>query len=75
MTPSSADYDYIRRLVQDHSAIMLETGKEYLLGLRLQGLLTRRGCADIAARTCVVSRQTAGRPSSGCSQGDSDPTS
>lgn len=49
MTPSSADYDYIRRLVQDHSAIMLEAGKEYLLGLRLQGLMTRHGCADIAA--------------------------
>lgn len=35
-------------------------------------------CADIAARTCLASRQTAGRPgltSSGRNQGDSEPAS
>lgn len=43
------DFDYICRLVQERSAIVLEAGKEYLVELRLKPLLRDCGVADMGA--------------------------
>jgi chemotaxis protein methyltransferase CheR len=40
---SSADFNYIRDLVRDHSALTLESGKEYLLEARLDPLARIEG--------------------------------
>ena len=43
---SSADFNYIRDLVRDQSALTLETGKEYLLEARLDPLARTEGFAS-----------------------------
>ncbi len=44
---SAADFSYIRKLVYDNSAIVLEPGKEYLVETRLNTLLLREGLDSI----------------------------
>jgi chemotaxis protein methyltransferase CheR len=43
MTMTSAEFNYIRDLVRDHSALMLEPGKEYLVESRLNPLVRQGG--------------------------------
>jgi len=43
MSLSTTDFDYIRRLVRDRSAIALEEGKAYLAEVRLGSLARREG--------------------------------
>lgn len=43
MTIKSADFDYLSNLVRERSAIVLETGKEYLVEARLTPLARREG--------------------------------
>jgi chemotaxis protein methyltransferase CheR len=40
---ADGDFDYIRDLVRDHSALTLEAGKEYLVESRLEPLARRQG--------------------------------
>jgi chemotaxis protein methyltransferase CheR len=50
---SSADFNYIRDLVRDQSALTLETGKEYLLEARLDPLARMEGfpsCGHLVRR-------------------------
>src|SRR5262245_20744681 len=41
------DFDFIRRLLQERSAIVLEDGKEYLVESRLAPLVRQRNLASI----------------------------
>ena len=43
MAMAGGDFDYIRDLVQDQSALTLEAGKEYLVESRLEPLARRQG--------------------------------
>jgi chemotaxis protein methyltransferase CheR len=45
----TADFDYIRTLVRQRSAIVLEPGKEYLVQARLMPVARKQGLADIGA--------------------------
>ena len=47
MTIGAADFGYIRDLVRQRSAIMLEEGKEYLVVSRLSALATQEGFASL----------------------------
>jgi len=48
MTISANDFQYISKLVQDLSAIVLETGKEYLVESRIWPLAKKEGFESIA---------------------------
>lgn len=53
MTISTVDFDYVRALVRERSAIALDDGKEYLAEARLGGLARREGfesLGDLIAR-------------------------
>jgi len=47
MPMSSADFNYIQKVVKEKSAIVLETGKEYLVESRLVPLVRQQGLASI----------------------------
>jgi chemotaxis protein methyltransferase CheR len=47
MPISSEDFDYIRSLVEDHSAISLDSSKEYLVESRLYPLARQEGLASL----------------------------
>ena len=49
MPITATDFDYVRGLVRDRSAIVLEPGKEYLVESRLLALVQRKGLPDISA--------------------------
>lgn len=44
---TASDFDYIRRLVQERSAIVLDAGKEYLVELRLKPIVRMRGLNEL----------------------------
>jgi chemotaxis protein methyltransferase CheR len=56
---SSTDFDYIRTLVRDRSAIVLEPGKEYLVQARLLPVARKQGIEDIRG---LVERLKRGEP-------------
>ena len=43
------DFDYLRQMVREHSAIVLDEGKEYLVEMRLMSLARAEGVADVGA--------------------------
>lgn len=43
MNLSGSDFDYLRRLIRQHSAIVLEDGKEYLVEFRLSAIMRAAG--------------------------------
>ena len=47
MSIGAVEFDYLRRLVKDFSAIDIEAGKEYLAELRLSPLLPDQGCQSV----------------------------
>lgn len=47
MALTATDFDYIRKMIYEQSAIVLEPGKEYLVEARLQPLAQREGLATI----------------------------
>lgn len=47
MSISASDFDYVRKLVRDRAAIVLEDGKEYLVESRLTALARREGIASV----------------------------
>jgi chemotaxis protein methyltransferase CheR len=56
---TTSDFDYISALVREKSAIVLESGKEYLVQSRLQPLAQELGLRDISA---LVGRLKLGEP-------------
>jgi chemotaxis protein methyltransferase CheR len=56
----TSDFDYIRALVHERCAIVLEPGKEYLVHARLLPIARKEGVDDIAA---LVERLKRGAPS------------
>jgi chemotaxis protein methyltransferase CheR len=55
----TSDFDYIRTLVRERSAIVLEPGKEYLVQARLLPVARQQGLDDISA---LVARLKRGEP-------------
>ena len=47
MSITGADFDYIRGLVRDRSALVLEPGKEYLVESRLDPLARQEGFSSL----------------------------
>ncbi len=47
MTLAAVNFDYLRGLVKDHTAIVLDSGKEYLAETRLAPLAVEQGCASV----------------------------
>lgn len=47
MSLATADFDFIRKLVLERSAILLEPGKEYLVESRMMSLLHQEGLSSI----------------------------
>jgi chemotaxis protein methyltransferase CheR len=47
MTIGAGEFDYIRKLVRERSAIVLEPGKEYLAESRLMPVAREEGCATL----------------------------
>ena len=47
MSIGTVEFDYLRRLVKDFSAIDIDAGKEYLADLRLSPLLPDQGCDTV----------------------------
>jgi len=47
MSLAPLDFDYLRTLVKDHTAIVLDSGKEYLAETRLAPLVSEHGCASL----------------------------
>jgi chemotaxis protein methyltransferase CheR len=60
MTITATDFDYISSLVRDRSAIVLETGKEYLIEARLLPLAKERGAGTVAALVHELRRSPGG---------------
>jgi chemotaxis protein methyltransferase CheR len=48
MSISSGDFEYIRALVRERAAIVLQPDKQYLVEARLQALASREGYASVA---------------------------
>ena len=61
MPLSPADFDYLRGLVRDQSAIVLEPGKEYLVESRLSPLLRAEGFEDYHDVVVALRRPDAAR--------------
>lgn len=59
MSVSPADFQFVRHLVRDQSAIALDDGKEYLVRARLGPLVTREGLGSVGE---LVDRLRAGAP-------------
>lgn len=49
MSLSSIEFNYIRTLVRNHAAIVLENGKEYLVETRLAPLVPKAGFTSLSA--------------------------
>jgi hypothetical protein len=47
MSLAPVDFDYLRTLVKNHTAIVLDSGKEYLAETRLAPLVSEQGCASL----------------------------
>lgn len=47
MTMTAVEFDYLRKLVRQRSAIVLEPGKEYLAEARLAALVRQHGAASV----------------------------
>jgi chemotaxis protein methyltransferase CheR len=48
MTISPVDFDYLRRLMREQTAIVLDAGKEYLAESRLANLVSQEGFASLS---------------------------
>lgn len=57
MALTSTEFDYIRNLVRDQTAIVLEPGKEYLIEARLLPLLRREGLASFQDLVTTLNAQ------------------
>lgn len=60
MSNSSLDFDYLRQLVRQHSAVVLDADKEYLAELRLGKLAISAGFDSISALVAYLRTQPFG---------------
>ena len=58
MSLAAVEFDYLRALVKDHTAIVLDRGKEYLAETRLAPLVGEQGCASVQELLGVLRRQS-----------------
>ncbi len=58
MNLATAEFDYLRALVKDHTAIVLDAGKEYLAETRLAPLLSEHGCTSVQELVMQLRRQS-----------------
>lgn len=56
MTLATSDFSYVSALVRERSAIVLDSGKEYLVESRLMPLARRAGLADVADLVALAQR-------------------
>ena len=58
MSLAALDFDYLRTLVRQHTAIVIDPGKEYLAETRLAPLAAQQGCASVQELMVLLRRQT-----------------
>jgi chemotaxis protein methyltransferase CheR len=58
MSLGAVEFGYLRTLVKNHSAIVLDEGKEYLAETRLAPLVTEQGCSSVQDLLGVLRRQS-----------------
>jgi chemotaxis protein methyltransferase CheR len=58
MSLVTADFDYLRTLMKNHTAIVLDSGKEYLAETRLAPLLGEQNCASVQDLLVLLRRQS-----------------
>lgn len=61
MTLTPLEFEYLRKLVHSHSAIVLDDGKEYLIESRLASLLRQEGIPSIGGLVSQLQNQPFGR--------------
>ena len=57
MSLAALDFDYLRTLVREHTAIVIDPGKEYLAETRLAPLANQHGCASVPELMALLRRQ------------------
>ncbi len=57
MSLAPLDFDYLRTLVRAHTAIVIDSGKEYLAETRLAPLVNEHGCASLQELVCLLRRE------------------
>ena len=62
MAIQQADFDYVRKLVQEKSAIVLDNGKQYFVESRLSPLADSSGHGSIDKLVAELKRNSANRP-------------
>lgn len=60
MTIAVPQFDYLRQIVRQHSAIVIDADKEYLVDTRLTPLAEREGFGSIQDLICSLQKQTFG---------------
>ncbi len=58
MSLASVEFDYLRTLLKNHTAIVLDAGKEYLAETRLAALVTEQGCSSVQELLTGLRRQS-----------------
>jgi len=58
MSLAAIDFDYLRTLLKNHTAIVLDPGKEYLAETRLAPLVSEQGCSSVQELLGVLRRQS-----------------
>jgi chemotaxis protein methyltransferase CheR len=58
MSLAAVEFDYLRALVKNHTAIVLDAGKEYLAETRLAPLVSEQGCTSVQELLGVLRRQS-----------------
>lgn len=58
MSLGVVEFDYLRTLVKNHTAIILDPGKEYLAETRLAPLVTEQGCSSVQDLLLALRRQS-----------------
>ena len=60
MSLAPLDFEYLRTLVRNHTAIVLDSGKEYLAETRLAPLVSEQGCGSLQEFLGLLRRQSFG---------------
>ncbi len=58
MSLAPLDFEYLRTLVKDHTAIVIDSGKEYLAETRLAPLVSEQGCASLQEFLGILRRDS-----------------
>ncbi len=58
MSLAAVEFDYLRTLLKNHTAIVLDPGKEYLAETRLATLVSEEGCSSVQELLAALRRQS-----------------